>query len=252
MKRSIFLLASLMLAASAGANASDSALAPIRVILVGDSTIATGNGYGDALCARFKPEVTCVNLAANGRSSSSFRAEGRWNQVQDLLRQGGRFSANYVLVQFGHNDQPGKKHATDLVTEFPANMARYAAEARALGGVPVLVTPLTRRTFKGTNLHDTLGPWAEATRKAAALEHAVLLDLNSDSAAAVQQMGQREADTLAMAPPPDPDKATAGKKEKNLFDWTHLGPKGAAFFSAVVARELAQAVPATAFYLQKD
>jgi lysophospholipase L1-like esterase len=244
MKQPMLLLAAIALAASAHAAPP----APIRVILVGDSTIATGNGYGDALCSRFKPEVTCLNLAANGRSSSSFRSEGRWDAVQRLLRDGGKFSANYVLIQFGHNDQPGKKHATDLVTEFPANMARYAAETRALGGVPVLVTPLTRRTFKGPNLHDTLGPWGAATRKAAAQAHAALLDLNTDSAEAVQKMGSAEADTLAMAPPPDP--AASGKKVKSQFDWTHLGPKGAMFFSAIVARELKQAVPDLAAYLK--
>jgi lysophospholipase L1-like esterase len=246
MKRSAFLLAGLALAATVDA----APLPPIRLILVGDSTIATGNGYGDALCARFTPEVTCVNLAANGRSSKSFRSEGRWDKVQDLLRDGGKFSANYVLVQFGHNDQPGKKHATDLVTEFPANMARYAAETRALGGVPVLVTPLTRRTFKGPNLHDNLAPWGAATRQAAAQEHAALLDLNADSAAAVQKMGQVEADTLAMAPPPAKD--ASGKQAKSQFDWTHLGPKGAAYFAAIVADELVQAVPAIAPYRKND
>jgi lysophospholipase L1-like esterase len=237
MKKTMFLLSAMALAATVDA----APLPPIRLILVGDSTIASGNGYGDALCARFTPEVNCVNVAANGRSSSSFRSEGRWEKVQQMLRDGGQFSANYVLVQFGHNDQPGKKHGTDLVTEFPVNMARYAAETRALGGVPVLVTPLTRRTFKGPNLHDTLGPWGEATRKAAAQEHAALLDLNADSAAAVQQMGQAEADTLAVAPAP-----------AKSFDWTHLGPKGAAYFSAIVAGELAQAVPAIAPYRKKD
>jgi lysophospholipase L1-like esterase len=246
--RLMFALAAL--ACAAHANAGAAGLPPIRVILVGDSTIATGNGYGDALCARFRPEVTCINLAANGRSSSSFRSEGRWDRVQALLRDKGDFGASYVLVQFGHNDQPGKKHATDLVTEFPANMARYAAEVRDLGGVPVLVTPLTRRTFKGPNLHDNLGPWAAATRQAAAREHVALLDLNADSAAAVQNMGQAEADTLAMEPPPAPGQP-AGKK-KSQFDWTHLGAKGAGYFSAMVAGELARAVPAVAPYLSKD
>ncbi|GGY41419.1 rhamnogalacturonan acetylesterase [Pseudoduganella albidiflava] len=222
-------------------------LPPIRVILVGDSTVAPGNGYGDALCARFVPEVACVNLGANGRSSKSFRTEGRWDKVQELLRETGRFHAQYVLVQFGHNDQPGKRHATDLVTEFPANMARYARDVRALGGVPVLVTPLTRRTFKGPYLRDTLAPWGAATRRAAAAENVAVLDLNARSAAAVQAMGQAEADTLAEepAPPPAPD----GKQGKSKFDWTHLGPKGAALFGAMVAGELAQAVPAIAPYL---
>lgn len=246
MKTTLFALAALACAAHAGA----ANLPPIRVILVGDSTIATGNGYGDALCARFRPDVTCINLAANGRSSSSFRSEGRWNHVEALLRDKGKFSASYVLVQFGHNDQPGKKHATDLVTEFPANMARYAAKVRELGGTPVLVTPLTRRTFQGPNLHDNLGPWAAATRQAAAREHVALLDLNADSAEAVQKMGHLEADTLAMEPPPDPNQADSKKKSK--FDWTHLGPKGARYFSGMVAGELATAVPGIAPYLKRE
>ena len=141
---------------------------PIRVILVGDSTMATRSGYGDALCARFKPATSCVNLARGGRSSGSFRAEGRWDEVQKLLKDSAAYRASYVLVQFGHNDQPGKPgRSTDLVTQFPANMARYATEVKQLGGVPVLVTPLTRRTFKGPYLRDDLAPWSDATRKVA-------------------------------------------------------------------------------------
>jgi lysophospholipase L1-like esterase len=232
--------------------------APIRVILVGDSTMATKSGYGDALCARFTPDVTCVNLARGGRSTSSFRAEGRWDEVERMLKDGAGFKATYVLVQFGHNDQPGKPgRSTDLVTQFPANMARYAQETRALNGVPVLVTPLTRRTFKGAYLKDDLAPWAAATRRAAAQEHAVLLDLNKDSAAAVQAMGQIEADTLAVVPRPpgyglpvDPNKVEPAGAAKSAFDRTHLGTKGADFFARMVERELVAARPETAAYFK--
>ena len=246
-------LASLVLAGQAGA-----AEAPIRVILVGDSTMASRSGYGDALCARFTPDVACVNLARGGRSTSSFRAEGRWDEVQRMLKDGASFKATYVLVQFGHNDQPGKPgRSTDLVTQFPANMARYAQETRELGGVPVLVTPLTRRTFKGAYLTNDLAPWAEATRRAAAQEHAVLLDLNRDSVAAVQAMGQDEADTLAVVPrppgyglPADPNKVEPAGAAKTAFDRTHLGTKGADFFARMVERELVAARPETAAYFK--
>jgi lysophospholipase L1-like esterase len=35
-----------------------------------------------------------------------------------------------VLIQFGHNDQPGKpERSTDLATEFPVFMRQYVAEA---------------------------------------------------------------------------------------------------------------------------
>jgi lysophospholipase L1-like esterase len=252
----IYPAALVALTLSGHAPAAEPARAPIRVILVGDSTMATKSGYGDALCARFRPEVSCVNLARGGRSTSSFRAEGRWDEVQRMLKDGGAWRATYVLVQFGHNDQPGKPgRSTDFVTEFPANMARYAAETRALGGVPVLVTPLTRRSFKGQYLHNDLAPWADATRKAAEREHAVLLDLNADSHAAVQAMGQIEADTLAMAPPPavapgptDPNKIEPAGAARSAFDRTHLGAKGSALFAAMVEREMVRALPETAPY----
>jgi lysophospholipase L1-like esterase len=199
-----------------------------------------------------------VNLARGGRSTGSFRAEGRWDEVERMLKDGASFRATYVLVQFGHNDQPGKPgRSTDLVTQFPANMARYAQETRALGGVPVLVTPLARRTFKGAYLANDLAPWAAATRRAAAREHAALLDLNKDSYDAVQAMGQDEADTLATVPrppgyglPPDPNKIERAGAARTAFDRTHLGAKGADFFARIVERELVAARPETARYFK--
>lgn len=223
--------------------------APVRVILVGDSTMNTRTGYGDALCARFRPEVACVNLAKGGRSSGSFRAEGRWDQVQALLRDGVPYRANYVLIQFGHNDQPGKPgRSTDLVREFPVNMARYADEAKAMGAVPILVTPLTRRSFRGHWLHDDLAPWSAATRRVAQSRKVDLLDLNAMSAAAVQAMGAQEADTLAQEPPLPAD-APPGTP-KGAFDYTHIGPKGAALFSGMVASELVRLRPELASILR--
>jgi lysophospholipase L1-like esterase len=225
----------------------------IRVILVGDSTMATKSGYGDALCARFKPEVVCLNLARGGRSSASYRAEGLWDQVQQLLRDdGSAYAHNYLLIQFGHNDQPGKPgRSTDLVNDFPANMARYVREAKALGAKPVLVTPLTRRTFRGPVLKSDLAPWAAAVRQVAAEQRAPLLDLYALSADAVQQMGEDEADTLAMAPRPAPgapEPVSAGANNP-VFDRTHLGPKGAALFAQMVMREWLRLQPAVAAHV---
>ena len=216
--------------------------------------MASHNGYGDALCARLKPEVSCLNLARNGRSSKTFREEGRWSEVQQLLQHGENYRATYVLIQFGHNDQPGKPgRSTDLVTEFPVNMERYANETRALGGIPVLVTPLTRRSFKGAWLQNDLAPWAAATRQAAARAHAAVLDLNADSYAAVQPMGQDGADTLAMVPRPasygsgatDLNKAEPAGVTKTAFDRTHLGAKGADLFARIVETEMVHALPET-------
>jgi lysophospholipase L1-like esterase len=264
MKFSRLMPAAILAALALQGHASAAGRSPIRVILVGDSTMATRSGYGDAFCARFTPDVTCINLARGGRSTKSFREEGRWDEVQRLLKDGGGFRAShykatYVLVQFGHNDQPGKPgRSTDLVTEFGPNMARYAQETRAGGGIPVLLTPLTRRSFRGQYLHNDLAPWAAATRNAAAREHAVLLDLNADSVAAVQAMGEAEADTLAVAPKPatdaalpaDPNKVEPAGAAKSAFDRTHVGAKGAGLFATMVEREMVRALPETRAYFQ--
>ncbi|SFF52463.1 Pectate lyase [Duganella sp. CF458] len=220
------ILLSLACAATLPAYAAD------RIILVGDSTVASGGGYGDYLCRRQRPDTTCLNLAKNGRSSGSFRAEGRWDEVQALLRDSARFGKTYVLMQFGHNDQPGKPgRSTDLVKEYPANLARYVADVKAGGGVPVLVTSLTRRSFRNGHVWNDLAPWASAAREVAKREQVAILDLNALSLAAVQAMGPEQADTLAQA-------KGAG------FDYTHLGPKGGRFFGDMAARELLQMFPA--------
>jgi lysophospholipase L1-like esterase len=73
----------------------------VRIVLIGDSTVAEGGGWGPGFRASFGPDVDVINLALNGRSSKSFLAEGAW--TADTPK-----GAHYVLIQFGHNDNPGK------------------------------------------------------------------------------------------------------------------------------------------------
>jgi len=236
---------------------------PARFVLVGDSTVAPVNGWGPGFCALLTNGATCINLARNGRSSSSFRAEGLWNGVLEKLRNRDEAARTWVLIQFGHNDQPGKPgRSTDLETEFPANMRRYVEEVKAAGANPVLVTPLTRRSFLNGKAENDLDRWADATRKVASKEHVPVLELNADSLAAVQAMGPVEANTLAMTAPPPSIAATAASGNSApapktpadpgspVFDYTHLGPKGSALFGRMVATELSRAVPATASFFR--
>ena len=184
-----------------------------------------------------------------------------------------------MLIQFGHNDQPGKPgRSTDLKTEFPVNIARYVTETRAKGATPVLITPLTRRQFKEGRLDNDLVPWADAIRKIAKDMNTAVLDLNADSAAAVQALGPVLSARFAQLPPstevsaalqtgttiaattgvPQPPAAAAPPvaasgdtlgDPKLAFDYTHLGREGAEFFSTMITRELIAAVPALRRYL---
>ena len=49
---------------------------PIKIVLVGDSTVNDEGGWGTGFQASFDQPVECINLARNGRSSKSFRDEG--------------------------------------------------------------------------------------------------------------------------------------------------------------------------------
>jgi lysophospholipase L1-like esterase len=235
-------------------------LQPVRIILVGDSTMAVKSGYGPGFCALVVEPGTCVNMAKGGRSSGSYRAEGSWTQVMDQLKTNSAFSETYVLIQFGHNDQPGKPgRSTDLATEFPSNLARYLEDVQSTGAKPVLVTALTRRSFRDGKLKDDLEPWAAATRKMGADANIPVLDLHAESSAAVQKMGPSNANTLAMGPPPpvavesaaNGNSAPVPKANGPEFDYTHLGAKGAAYFGRMVADELVQALPELAPYFKR-
>jgi acetyl esterase/lipase/lysophospholipase L1-like esterase len=233
-----------------------------RVVLVDDSTLAHRSGYGDALCARFQPEVMCVNLAKGGRSSRTYREEGSWTQALEQLAAPGA-DARYVLIQFGHNDQPGTERSTTL-EQFTENMAGYVRDARSAGATPVLVTPLTRRQFKAGKLEPGLEPWAKAVRQVAKASGVALLDLHRDSLNAVQALGPLRANDLAEVPPsaevtagaragisievskPGPDASGLRPAPIPRFDYTHVGSKGADLFADIVARELRASVPALA------
>jgi lysophospholipase L1-like esterase len=192
-----------LLVSCAGFSQTGSSSKEVRIILVGDSTMAVQSGWGPGFCALVSSNVDCVNMARSGRSSLSYRAEGSWAKVMDDLQRNGDYKATYVLIQFGHNDQPGKPgRSTDLATEFPANLKHFADDVRSTGAKPVLITPLERRVFRDGKLSNGLRPWADATRDVAAAEHIPLLDLNADSFQAMQAMGPAEADSLAMGPPP--------------------------------------------------
>lgn len=250
--KGVWRLLALTAALQTGAAHADS----LRVILVGDSTMAPRSGYGDALCARFRPEVQCLNLAKGGRSTKSYRAEGLWDAVMALLRERPAGQTDLVLMQFGHNDQPGKPgRSTDLATEFPANLQAYAQDVAPTGAQLVFLTPLTRRSFEASGaapgdapraLRNDLRPWAEATLRVGREQAVPVLDLNAVSHAAVQAMGPDEADTLAMLPrPPGPPASPASSVGANNpgFDYTHLGPKGAHVFSGMVLQLLQARMP---------
>src|SRR3984957_1850991 len=196
---------------------------PVKIVLVGDSTVATEGGWGPGFCAVLTKNVSCVDLALNGRSSKSFRDEGAWKKA--LAEHG-----DYYLIQFGHNDQkPDPSRYTDADTTFVAQLKQYVADVRAIGGVPVIVTSLSRRTYVDGKGKEDLKDYAAAGRGVAGEEDITCIDLNTLSTRVLNTMTQAEADEFDMTGHADA-KAENGAAP---LDRTHLNAKGKEVFGRV-------------------
>ena len=205
---------------------------PVHVVLVGDSTVTDRSGWGLGFRQFAGDGLTVTNTARGGRSSKSFIAEGHWAKALAL-------KGDYYLIQFGHNDQPGKgpDRETDPATTYSENMARYVDEVRALGATPVLVTSLVRRTFfttDPTKLESAHVPYVEAVKKLAAAKGVPLIDLHASSLAFCESLGPERTAAFNF-----PD--AAGKN-----DTTHLDARGSVAFARLVVEDLRRVVPALA------
>jgi lysophospholipase L1-like esterase len=205
-----------------------SCFAQTNITLVGDSTVAEGGGWGPGFRAALAGKANVRNLARNGRSSKSFRDEGAWTPAIDG-------SANFILIQFGHNDCPGKgpERETLPATTYRENLTRYLNEARAAGATPILVTSIVRRNFTPENTikPDCLIPFVAQTRLLAAQTNTPLIDLYALTRELSETLGPQASDTLGPA-------TKDGKPDR-----THLSPKGQQQIGAIAAREFLRLIP---------
>jgi lysophospholipase L1-like esterase len=202
---------------------------PVKIVLVGDSTVNAEGGWGKGFCAIMTPNVTCINEALNGRSSKSFIDEGAWKKALDD-------HGDYYLIQFGHNDMKGKgpERETDPETTYAANIRRYIRDARAIGAVPVVVTSLSRRNYRDGKLVEDLNNYAAAARRVGMEEDVTVIDLNAMSTKLLQGMTQEQADQFDATGHAD----QRAENQKTPIDRTHLNEKGQTLFGRMVADTL--------------
>ncbi|WP_246455888.1 GDSL-type esterase/lipase family protein [Ruficoccus amylovorans] len=210
------------------------------IVLVGDSTV-TGKtagqdqaGWGWALQHWTTPGIRVENTAMGGRSSRSFRTEGRWDAAMAL-------APDWVLIQFGHNDQPGKgpERESDAETDFRDHLRRYVREAREQGAKPILVTPVCRRTYSSKGeLRDSLEPYAESVRIVAEEMQVPCLDLHQFSREQFSQMAP--AESRAFGPTNNPE------------DKTHFSTAGSTVIAQWVLVLMRQDIPELAEYFESS
>lgn len=223
------------------------------LFLAGDSTMADKpdlalpeRGWGQLLRELVRPPLRLDNRAMNGRSTKSFRDEGRWDALLAAMRPG-----DWVLIQFGHNDEkeadPSRFAAPD--GEYRANLERFVRETRGRGGHPLLATPIVRRRFgpDGAFL-DSHGDYPRVVREVALAEGVPLLELEDATRELVRGYGPDGSRALYLhfAPGAHP-LLPAGRS-----DDTHLSELGAREVAALARREMARARLALVPFLKSE
>jgi DNA sulfur modification protein DndE len=225
---------------------------PIRIFLIGDSTMADkpieGNperGWGQMFPTYFDNQVMIFNHAVNGRSTKSFIREGRWQKVLDSLRAG-----DYVMIQFGHNDQKDydtTRYAAPFA-QFKQNIENFISESRAKGAYPILITPVMRRSFDEIgNFHDTHGDYPLVVRQVAIKQQVPLVDLHRKSEQLIIQLGVEESKKIFLWVEPNIYSALPKGKQ----DDTHFSEYGANCIAGMVAQGLKELKLPLAEYLIK-
>jgi lysophospholipase L1-like esterase len=219
------------------ANTSAADTPKVKIALAGDSTVTDKAGWGEAFAGLLRNGAECVNLARGGQSSRSFY-KSNWKKV---LEQ----KPTYVLIQFGHNDQPGKgpERETEPETTYRDFLIKFVDESREVGAKPILVTSLVRRVFTPEGkIREDLDPYASAMRKVAKEKNVPLVDLHARSKELMERLGPAKSEAFGPKHPKLADKV----------DGTHLNEYGAKEIAPIIARELANAEPSLRPYLPES
>lgn len=187
------------------------------IYLIGDSTVRNSNqeywGWG-SLLGEFldSSRIAVANHAMAGRSTRTFRKEGRWDKVKENLKPG-----DYLLIQFGHNEgsrpdttRQGYRGVlrgigqdsvvldwgngeTEIVRTYGENLRRFVKEAKELGAHPVLLSMIPRNQWdeqgKTKRAHNDFGLWA---KQIAAEEQVPFVDLNEITAKKYDEIGPEQ------------------------------------------------------------
>lgn len=219
--------------------------------LMGDSTCAEKNlskgsperGWGMMLQNFMDSQVRVVNYAVNGRSTKSFRDRGHWNAVKAGIRPG-----DYVFIQFGHNDakESDPERYAAAWGAYSDNLRAYIDTVRLLGATPVLLTPVSRRWFKGGRLDRNCHTDYPAAMKAVAAETGtMLLDMTDATMNWLESLGDEGSRPYYMNLPP----GRYASHPDGLNDNTHTNARGARKLAEIVCDSLKVRIPAIGEHL---
>lgn len=209
--------------------------------LTGDSTVQTYDpiayapqaGWGQMLDRFLADDIAVANHAIGGRSSKNFLTQGRLDEVLRSIRPG-----DYLFVQFGHNDATqGVDDRYASPEDYKEYLRVYVEGARQRGATPILVTPVSRRSFDpATGLFNVSFPEYVAKMTELAVEEDVpLVDLSASSRAYLDEIGPEAAKAVFL----HVDPGVFPNRPAGTVDDTHFQEYGAIQMARLVAQDVA-------------
>lgn len=219
------------------------------VFLVGNSTVVDQENepyasWGQMITRFFGERAVVANYAESGESLASSKSSRRFAKVLHEMKQG-----DYVLIEFGHNDQKRKGEGIGPYTSFTALMTELVNKVKDKGGVPIVVTPIQRRRFDeaGRQL-DTHGDYPDAVRKVARSEQVHLIDLTTMSTTLFEALGPLESKNAFVHYP----AGSFPGQTRALEDDTHFNNYGAYLIALAVVKGLQESASRLDRFLIRD
>lgn len=207
-----------------------------KLILLGDSTCAIKDrvarpetGWGEKFYPYLDGEWTLLNYAKNGRSTLSCLKEGIFSNALIEAEEG-----DWVIIQFGHNDQKKDERGTDPFTDYIANL-KYMASAFMQKGVHVyFITSVPRHKFEDGRPVDTHKDYIAGMKTAGHQLSVPVLDITLPLMMDLAMLGEEKSRKYYMHFPAGVYENFPDGKE----DDTHLRPDGAEWVAREIARLL--------------
>ena len=208
------------------------------VFLCGNSTVVDQENepwasWGQMITRWFTPQVAVANFAESGLSCTSFLAQLRLDKILTQLKKG-----DYVIVEFGHNDEKEKKAGDGAWYSYSRNLKIFADRVREAGGNIVFCTPTARRAFNADHktINNTHGDYPEAMKTVAKREKVPVIDLTKVSTVFYETLGEEGSKKSLVHYPAN----TFPGQDKPLADNTHFNPYGAWEIAKMVVMGLKQ------------
>lgn len=209
------------------------------IFLCGNSTVVDQPyepwaSWGQMIPRWFGPEVAISNNAESGLTAGSFLGSYRLDKILTMMKKG-----DYVICEFGHNDQKEKMAGAGAWYNFSYNLKVFIDKVRAKGGNIIFVTPTQRRRFDDathSKILETHGDYPDAMRAVAKREGVPVIELHDMTRTFFETLGYENSKKALVHYPAN----TFPGQDKPLADNTHFNPYGAYEIAKMVVMGMKQ------------